>query len=188
MQQPDQAIEQNLKAIHQYQDEIKLLEKAIWDAKYYVVNRVGQVMQENGFLAGNWYLAAWKHYYKEVEGRKLPLRIYIELQQLALKNELRTVIELYDDFTSLGEDVIKRIEGQNLYEKAGGLMKGTGKGGGWFHIAEIVTPVENRENDFEAAFRRAISPFFAKTIDGKSFLEHALEIVDGILVEKKEQA
>ncbi|MEZ4954385.1 MAG: PD-(D/E)XK nuclease family protein [Saprospiraceae bacterium] len=189
MEQPDQAIEQNMKAIHQYQEEIKQLESITWAAKCYVVNRVGRVMESYEFKASNWYLAGWKHYYKEVDGQKLPLRIYIDLQQPVFENKLSAALEFYDQHTDIGTEVFKRIEEQGWYDKApAGLTKDDRNGGGWYHIAIIWDFIENKDNDFEAAIKRALNPFFGIIENGKSFFDLALETTQQVLSEKEKSA
>ena len=180
MEKPNETIENNINILRQHNDEIKKLDAVILETRKYIFRNINEVMHGYGFKPITKYLAADKHYYHYLKkDKKGPLRMYVEIYSILENNKFTPVIELFDEYCNYGDEIVRRLELGGIYNNLpNDLNKLIDKSSGWYHIANLGSTIDLKSISLKEELDTALSLFFKKGKDKKSFYDHVLEVVN----------
>jgi hypothetical protein len=188
MEKPNENTEKNIELLRQYNEEIKKLNGVVAETRNYMFRNINDVMERYGFDPATNYISYDKHYYsKDKNGDRLPIRMYIVIYPLLESDWFTPIIELYGDYCKYGDEVKRRLKEMHFYHNMPSYLKeDTDNKNGYYHLVQIDTKLDAKNQDVKSEFERAFSSFYGKGEDGKSCYDKVLAVVQSVIKDTKE--
>ena len=159
----DKEMEEKLREIQQYKEEIDQLNHELVVLQKYVQERLKLVFEQFGFEPKNDFLGKAKTYYsREAAQRKQgsgSLRFWVNVEKLLKENRLSIYLELCGEGVSKGQ-AIKNTFLEEGFPWETKLAIGSGKGQAYYHLASLN--INLQEGALDTALEENIGLFFGK--------------------------